>query len=55
MQFIRKQEAINSYISKQKKGHLNKFKIFQEDVSRAGSKCFYVCEPKDIFNKIAPK
>ena len=52
MKFLKKQEAINYYTNKIK----NKIKIqnglFQEDVDRAGSKCFYVEDIKKIYNKI---
>ena len=54
MKFLKKQEALNFLNNKLKKNnkHVNNYKLFQEDISRAGSKCFYVTTTKEIFNKI---
>jgi hypothetical protein len=48
MKFLKKQEAINNY--NKLKNKENKM-LFAEDVDRAGTKCFYVCGPKEIFSK----
>jgi len=52
MKFLRKLEAINYYINKIKNQTKVRFGLFQEDVDRAGSKCFYVEDIKKIYNKI---
>ena len=49
MKFLKKQEAINFYNNKSKKDTKSTFKLFQEDIDRAGSKCFYVSNTNEIF------
>ena len=46
--FLKKQEALKEYKNKNNKN----LSLFQEDIDRAGSKCFYVATPKSIFDKI---
>ena len=52
MKFLKKQEAINFYNNKLKKKVDIPLKLFAEDIDKAGSKHFYVCETKEIYNKI---
>lgn len=52
MQFLKKQDAINYYNKLKNK---NNTYLFQEDINKAGSKCFYVNNPKIIFDKIERK
>jgi hypothetical protein len=47
--FLRKQEALKEYKNRDNKN----LSLFQEDIDRAGSKCFYVATPKLIFDKIS--
>ena len=49
MKFLKKQEAINNY--NKSKYNNNKF-LFAEDIDKAGSKCFHVCDSLTIFNNI---
>jgi len=48
MKFLKKQEAINNFNKLKNKDNSM---LFAEDTDRAGTKCFYVCKPKDIFTK----
>ena len=52
MKFFKKNEAINHYNKIKDKSIKSNSKLFQEDVDRAGTKCFYVCSPKKIFDRI---
>jgi hypothetical protein len=52
MRFLKKQEAINYYTNKIKNKTKISYGLFQEDVDRAGSKCFYVEDIKNIYKKI---
>lgn len=49
MQFLKKQDAINYYNKLKNK---NNIYLFQEDINKAGSKCFYVKNPEIIFDKL---
>ncbi len=52
MKFFKKTEAINHYNRIKDNNVKLNTKLFQEDVDRAGTKCFYVCGTKEIFNRI---
>ena len=52
MKFLRKIEAINYYTNKIKNKTNIQYGLFQEDVDRSGSKCFYVEDIHKIYNKI---
>jgi hypothetical protein len=49
MKFLKKKEAINNFNKLKDKD--NKM-LFAEDTDKSGTKCFYVCNPIEIFNKV---
>ena len=49
---FKKQEALSLYGKLKNKDAKSSLMLFQEDIDKAGSKRFYVTEPKSIFTKI---
>ena len=52
MKFLKKIEAINYYNNRIRNNTKLSYGLFQEDVDRAGSKCFYVEDKLNIYKKI---